>query len=148
MMIWKDAVFNALDTQKLFEDDAHRSRFKELTDCYSGAAFFTKGLCKCMYLSSWDDEHFLLMLDMLNQLSLKANMNLADMHEHGELMAEEKVDYENHVMLLSCAFLMNEPFDETSLPDDMEPEGRHIIRRALEAAAIIDGVTKAECTPS
>ena len=147
-MIWKDAVFQALDAQKLFEDDAHRSRFKELTDCYAGASFFTRGLCKCMYLSCWDDEHFLIMLDMLNQLSLKANMNLDDMHENGELMAEEKTDYENYVMRLSCAFLMNQPFDEASLPDDLEPEGRHIIEKALQAAAILDCVEGMENTPS
>ena len=147
-MIWKDAVFQALDAQKLFEDDAHRSRFKELPDCYAGASFSTSGLCECMYLSCWDDEHFLMMLDMLNQLSLKANMNLDDMHEHGELMAEEKTDYENYVMRLSCACLMNQPLDEASLPDDLEPEGRHIIEKALQAAAIMDCVEGMENTPS
>lgn len=147
-MIWKDAVFNALDAGRLFEDDAHRSRFKELTDCYAGAPFFTKGLCKCMYLSCWDDEHFLIMLDMLNQLSLKANMNLDDMHENGELMAEEKTDYENHIMRLSCAFLTGVPFDEAGLPADLEPKGRHIISRALAAAAVIEGIEGTENTPS
>lgn len=140
-MFWKDEIFWLLRKQNLFQDSAHRTRFKELLDCYFQASFFTVGLCKCMYLSCWDDEHFIIMLDMLNQLSLKDNMNLDDMHETGELMAEEAEDhYSNYVMQLSCAFLMDQPFHTDKLPEDLDPEGRYIIQEALKAAAVIDSV--------
>lgn len=139
-MSWKDTVFNELDRQQLFQSDGHRTRFKELTDCYADAPFFTPGLCKCMYLSSWDDEHFLVMLDMLNQLSLRPRMNLDDMEENGQLMAEESDNYDTYVLRLSCAFLDNSPFSLDCLPDTIDPKGRYIITEALKAAAIIDSV--------
>ena len=49
-MGWKDQCVAALDEEKLFENSEHRTRFLELMDCYGGYPFFTKGLCKCMYL--------------------------------------------------------------------------------------------------
>lgn len=52
----KDACLFALDKAKLFESSGHRTRFKELMDCYSQFPFFTKGLCKCMYLSAWTNH--------------------------------------------------------------------------------------------
>lgn len=142
--MWKNVVYRQLRSQHLFENEAHQSRFKELLDCYSNASFFTPGLCKCMYLSCWDDEHFAIMLDMLNQLKLKDNMTLSDMNENGKLMAEEMTadDYEATIMQLSCDFLSGTPFDINSLPEDFDPDGRHIIEQALKAAAVIDSVQK------
>lgn len=66
----KDACLFALDKAKLFESSDHRTRFKELMDCYSQFPFFTKGLCKCMYLSAWDEPHFFILLEVLTDLSL------------------------------------------------------------------------------
>lgn len=94
-----------------------------------------------MYLSCWDEEHFIIMLDMLNKLKLSENMDLQDMNENGELMAEEAADsYENYVMRLSCALLMGEPFDVEALPQDMDLQGRFLIQEALKASEIIDSV--------
>ena len=98
-MMWKNEVYRQLRSQHLFENEAHQSRFKELLDCYSQAGFFTPGLCKCMYLSCWDEEHFVIMLDMLNQLKLKDHMTLSDMNENGKLMAEEMPDDDYAVIL-------------------------------------------------
>ena len=142
--MWKDDVFQKLSEQQLFQDEAHRSRFKELLDCYASAPFFTHGRCKCMYMSCWDDEHFCIMLEMLNQLSLQHNMGLNDMYENGELMAEEKQEsgsYEDQVMKLSCAFLMDEPFSPDALHKDYDPVGRRFIMESLKAAAVIDAAT-------
>ena len=140
-MKWKDRVVEELSEQNMFQSSAHRSRFKELLDCYVTAPFFTRGLCKCMYLSCWDEEHFIIMLDMLNKLKLSENMDLQDMNENGELMAEEAADgYENHVMRLSCALLMGKFFDVETLPQDMDPQGRFLIQEALKAANIIDSI--------
>lgn len=143
--MWKDDVFQALDEQHLFQDEGHRSRFKELLDCYANATFVTPGLCKCMYMSCWDEEHFFIMLDMLNQLTLRHNMGLNDMYENGELMVEEKQEagsYEDQVMKLSCAFLMDAPFSMNDLPADYDPVGRKIIAESLKAAAVIDAVSE------
>ena len=116
-----------------------RTIFKELLDCFADAPFFTSGLCKCMYLSCWDEEHFAVMLEMLNNLRFRSNMNLADMEENGELMAEESEGhYDNYVLRLSCAFLADKPFDMVCLPPDLDEKGRYIIREALKAANIID----------
>lgn len=140
-MKWKDRVVEELSEQNMFQSSAHRSRFKELLDCYVTAPFFTRGLCKCMYLSCWDEEHFIIMLDMLNKLKLSENMDLQDMNENGELMAEEAADsYENYVMRLSCALLMGEPFDVEALPQEMDSRGRFLIQEALKASEIIDSI--------
>lgn len=143
-MMWKNTIYRQLRSQHLFETEEHQSRFKELLDCYANASFFTPGLCKCMYLSCWDEEHFVIMLDMLNQLKLKKHMTLSDMNENGKLMAEEMPagDYEATVMQLSCDFLSGTAFDIGQLPEDFDPKGRHIIEQALKAAAIIDSIPK------
>lgn len=142
--MWKNVVCRQLRSQHLFENEAHQSRFKELLDCYSDASFFTPGLCKCMYLSCWDDEHFAIMLDMLNQLKLKSHMTLSDMNENGMLMADEMSEdnYESTVMQLSCDFLSGTKFDINSLPKDFDPQGRYIIEQALKAADIIDSIPR------
>ena len=143
--MWKDDVFQSLDQQHMFQNEGHRSRFKELLDCYANAPFVTPGLCKCMYMACWDDEHFFIMLDMLNQLSLHRNTGLDDMYENGELMAEEKEEagsYEDQVMKLSCAFLMDKPFSLDDLPENYDPIGRKIITESLKAAAVIDAVSE------
>ena len=49
----KDRYFSILDQGNMFQDSGHRTRFKELLDCYADFPFFTKGLCKCMYLAEY-----------------------------------------------------------------------------------------------
>ena len=104
-MGWKENCLAALDAAKLFENSGHRTRFKELMDCYSNYPFFTKGLCKCMYLSAWDDEHFAVMLETLMDMSLGREQDTKDMQVKGDALAEERNDGEYYVYLLSGAFL-------------------------------------------
>ena len=78
-MKWKDECFTALDKENMFEDSGHRTRFKELMDCYSSYPFFNKGLCKCMYLSAWDEAHFCILLETLMDLSLGKEKNTEEM---------------------------------------------------------------------
>ena len=119
-MKWKDECFTALDKENMFEDSGHRTRFKELMDCYSSYPFFNKGLCKCMYLSAWDEAHFCILLETLMDLSLGKEKNTEEMRSQGEILAGKKfqMDYESKV----------------------SPEIRYIISRALSAAEIIDNV--------
>lgn len=139
-MNWKDRCFLAIDEEKLFESPGHRTRFFELLDCYSEFPFFTKGLCKCMYLSAWDEEHFAIMLETLTSMGLGRETDTEDMRLQGDTLAEAQPDAEYYVYQLSNAFLDDQPF---ALPPDaeLEPEKRHIIRQALKAAEIIDHIS-------
>lgn len=127
-----------LDSQGLFENNDHRNRFNELLSCYCEYPFFTKGLCKCMYLSSWDDEHFIVMLDILNDMTLGRSRDVEEMKDNGKVLEYSAEGYDREVFRLSGAFLNNEPYDIPQIP--IAEEGLHIINQALKAAAIIDRV--------
>ena len=135
----KDTYLSALDTADMFESSAHRTRFKELLDCFSGYSFFSKGLCKCMYLSAWDDEHFVIILEILNAMALGKDPNTNEMRINGDILAEEQTNGEYYVYLLSNAFLDNKPF-HLSENAKIEPENRYIIEQALKASEIIDSI--------
>lgn len=135
----KDTYLSALDTADLFESSAHRTRFKELLDCFSGYSFFSKGLCKCMYLSAWDDEHFVIILEILNAMALGKDPNTNEMRINGDILAEEQTNGEYYVYLLSNAFLDNKSF-HLSENAKIEPENRYIIEQAPKASEIIDSI--------
>lgn len=139
-MDWKTKCFEALSSAKLFQDSGHRSRFKELVDCYERYPFFTKGLCKCMYLSSWDEEHFCILLGMLTTMSLDQENTTAEMRIQGDVLAARQNDEEYYVYQLSISFLENRPFylDENAA---IGPETMYIIQCALQASEIIDSVS-------
>ena len=129
----------ALDQSGLFEDSGHRTRFKELMDCYGHYPFFTKGLCKCMYLSAWDEEHFATILEVLSDLAIGKERDTEEMRIQGEALAEKHMGGEYYVYQLSNAFLDGELF---MLTDNVKlsPEFRYIIRQALKAELVIDKV--------
>lgn len=138
-MNWKDSCFAALDAEKMFESSGHRTRFKELLDCYYSFPFFTKGLCKCMYMSAWDEEHFCVLLETLTDLSLGRETTTTEMRIKGDALADENTDEESYVYHFSVALLEDAPFrlDETV---SLSPGVRYLIRRTLRAAAIIDRI--------
>ncbi|MDD2959659.1 MAG: hypothetical protein PHE06_15615 [Lachnospiraceae bacterium] len=136
-MNWNEKCMLDLTHHNLFEDNAHRIRFRDLLNCYYGAAFFTKGLCKCMYLSCWDEEHFAIMLEILNEMTLDGDKNLNMMKDQGEIMVQSSVGFENVVLRLSNAFL-NDTFFEMPDLGVMNPEGAHMIRQAVKAAEYIE----------
>ena len=129
----------ALDQSGLFEDSGHRTRFKELMDCYGHYPFSTKGLCKCMYLSAWDEEHFATILEVLSDLAIGKERDTEEMRIQGEALAKKHMGGEYYVYQLSNAFLDGELF---MLTDNVKlsPEFRYIIRQALKAELVIDKV--------
>ncbi len=136
-MTWKEECLSALHTEDLFIDYGHRTRFKELLDCFSEQPFFTSGLCKCMYLSAWDDGHFFIMLGTLNQMALARETSLEGMRFTGDILASEQQDAQYYAYLLANSFLDGTSFslpDEAQVPRDIQ----FIIRQAQKAAAIID----------
>ena len=143
-MRWSDKCMLELTHHNLFENDEHRSRFRDLLECYSEAPFFTKGLCKCMYLSAWDNEHFAVMLDILNAMTINRQNNLDDMKEleaaaeNGELEDASSAE----IWKLSNAFLNNKPYDSSSLHslEIDDPDTAYLIKRALLTADVIDQI--------
>lgn len=136
-MTWKEQWIVALDKENLFENSGHRTRFKELLDCYADYPFFTKGLCKCMYLSAWDEEHFCIMLSMLTEMSLEHEKNTDEMRNQGDILMKEQPEEEACIYQLSNAFLDNTPF-QLDDPQKVHPDILYIIQKALRASDIID----------
>ncbi len=128
----------ALTKAGLFENTAHQSRFADLVSCFNRYPFFSRGLCKCMYLSAWDDEHFLVMLEVLNAMVIGGNRDT-------QVMSDDRPDLESDwdtdsrlIMQLSDAWLNNRPC-EISM-DLLSEAGRHIIERGFAASEIIDHI--------
>lgn len=131
-----------LEIKGLFETPEHRNRFSELLNCYCNYPFFNKGLCKCMYLSSWDMEHFIVMLDILNDMTIGKNQNLQLMEDNGKVLENMSDGYDRYIFQLAGAFLTSQDFQMPYVP--ITKEGQHIIQRALEAAEVIETVFNAE----
>lgn len=132
-----DRYLTVLDERGLFENSEHRTRFKELVDCYGEYPFFTKGLCKCMYLSVWDQEHFAIILQVLSDLAIGRERDTEEMRIQGDALAERENGGEYYVYQLSNAFLDGEVFvlEEGA---ELSDAYMYIIRRALEAEKAID----------
>ena len=142
-MNWKEQWIAALDKEHLFENSSHRTRFKELLDCFADYPFFTKGLCKCMYLSAWDEEHFCIMLSMLTEMSLEHEKNTDEMRTQGDVLIAEQPEEEAYIYRLSNAFLDDMPF-QLDDPQKVQPDILHIIQKALHASDIIALISTAD----
>lgn len=127
-----------LENQGLFENSEHRARFLELMACYCSYPFFNKGLCKCMYLSSWDMDHFIQMLDILNNMTLDRSRDVELMKDNGKVLGSNSDGYEKYIFQMCDAFLNDEPYEIPDAP--IAEEGLYIMCRGLEAARIIDQV--------
>lgn len=138
-MNWNTNCIQALSDNNLFEDSGHRTRFKEFLDSYSDKPFFSKGLCKCMYLSAWDEEHFMILLRTLNDMCLGKDTDTQEMRFLGGALMDEQQNDESYIYLLSIAFLENSAFQ---MPEGVILSDRtsYVIRRALDAASVIDQV--------
>lgn len=143
-MKWTEKCILNLAHHNLFENDGHRRRFYDLLDCYFDKPFFTKGLCKCMYLSAWDAEHFSMMLETLNATLIEHDFGLHLMRDQGQIeQAEAHAGHnlgEEEIWKLLNAFVNGRPYDSSSL-SDIEiryPETAYMIKRALLASEIID----------
>ena len=136
-MNFKERCISLLDEEGMFEDSGHRTRFKELLDCYGDYPFFGGGLCNCTYLSAWDEVHFAVMLEVLTGMALGKERDTGEMRMQGEALARECAGGEYYVFQLSNAFLDGREFclEEGAR---MEPEYRHIIGQALKAGALIE----------
>lgn len=143
-MKWAEKCILDLEHHGLFEDDGHRRRFHDLLDCYFDKSFFGKGLCKCMYLSAWDVDHFSIMLDTLNSTLIEKDFRLNLMKDQGQIyQAEahyEKDPSQEEMWKLTNSFIRGTGYDPSGLAglEINFPETAYIIKRALTAAKLID----------
>ncbi len=138
-MKWNEACLRELTQAGLFVDSGHRTRFKELMDCFCDKPFFSKGLCKCMYLSAWDEEHFSILLPTLSNMSLSRDTDTSEMLVIGDSLADEQANDESYIYRLSISFLDHSDFhiDETV---QLSERTAYVIAQAQKAAALIDQV--------
>ena len=143
-MKWSEKCIMELTHRNLFENDDHRARFRDLLDCYCDAPFFSKGLCKCMYLSSWDQKQFTQILDVLNEMILDRGNAMNLMMDNGmvlEQTARNEGDCTTVAILeVSKTFLDEVPYDRNRLKEleISDPETAYCIKRGLLAAQCID----------
>lgn len=143
-MKWSEKCMMELTHRNLFDNDDHRARFRDLLDCYCDAPFFTKGLCKCMYISAWDQEQFTQLLDVLNEMVFERDNALNLMRDNG-MVLERKARSEGDnamagILEVSKDFLNGTVYDRSRLNalEVYEPETAYIIKRSLLAAQCID----------
>lgn len=136
-MKWNEKCILELTHHNLFESTEHRSRFVDLLSCYWESPFFSKGLCKCMYLAAWTDDTFNEFLDMLNSVVIEGAKSLRMMKENADVMYNTYKGTGAEMYRISSAFLSDAPYQ---VPDFslMDPDGAYIIRRALLASRYID----------
>ena len=134
-----EQYLSALDEKGLFVSSGHKTRFKELVDCYGAYPFFTKGLFKCMYLSAWDEEHFAMLLEILSDLAIGRERDTQEMRLQGDVLAGQQKGGEYYVFQLSNAFLDGEQFVLKG-DEDISEQIRYIIRQALKAEQVIDSI--------
>ncbi len=143
-MKWTEKCILDLEHHNLFEDDGHRRRFYDLLDCYFDKPFFSKGLCKCMYLAAWDTDHFSVMLDTLNSTLIERDFHLNLMKDQGEMYQAEAHDDRDRaseeMWRLTNSFISGQRYDPSALSDleVISPESAYTIKRALMAAELID----------
>ena len=143
-MKWSEKCMMELTHRNLFENDDHRARFRDLLDCYCDAPFFSKGLCKCMYISAWNQKQFTMLLDVLNETIIEHDDELELMRDNGMVLeknARETGDSETVAILeVSKDFLNNTPYDRSRLHDleVNDPEAAYIVKRGLLAEQCID----------
>lgn len=148
-MGWKEACVAALGAERLYENSGHKTRFMELLECYSGYPFFSRGLCKCMYLSAWDEEHFAVMLETLTSMAIGQEQDTEDMKFQGDVLADARMDEhaygEAYVFILSGMFLEGKK-GQPEGAEKLSPDYQYIVSRALKAAEVIDGLPEQEGT--
>ena len=136
-MNWNEKCLLELTHHNMFESTEHRLRFRDLINCYYTALFFNRGLCKCMYLLSWDDEHFIQLLGLLNEMTINESRNLKPMIDETEDLAREDTGSDAELYKLTVSFITRSTYQ---LPDFavMDPDYAHMIRCGLLASQYID----------
>lgn len=140
-MDWREYCIEELDRYYCFVSAFHKSRFIKMYDRVKYLPFFTKGLCKCIFLAAWDQEHSQVMERMLDELTERKAQNLEYMVESGRRIQEEGQSNERILYELAEFFLTHpgETPDESCLMQlsrNWIPLGDSV----LQASQVVDGL--------
>lgn len=136
-MNWDEKCVLELSHHNLFESTEQRRRFRDLVSCYCRYPFFNKGLCKCMYMSSWDETHFNEILSMLNDMTIEGRSALTLMADWGQKESDKREGFDAEAYKLAVSFIKGTYY---KLPDfsEMDADDAHVIRQTLLASVLID----------
>jgi hypothetical protein len=101
-----------------------------------------------MFLAALDQEHFFLILNVLNQTTIEKDRSLELMKEEIRLFGEnadsEGEEGDRLIFRMLYFFLKNKRFDQNDLYwlQDRAPESAAIIWRGLQAAKVIDAMSE------
>lgn len=138
-MDWRDYCVEGLDRQSCFVSAFHKSRFIEMYDKVKYQPFFTRGMCKCLFLSAWDQEHTNVMKQMIWELMERKSKNLDYMLEQGRRMSQHGHANERAMFKLAEYFLTqpDKTPDESWLMD-LSRGWVALGDSALQASEVID----------
>lgn len=113
-MAWKEKCLRSLMDAKLFLSTAHMERFTETWKVLKKQAFCTKGMCKCLFLASWDQEHYQFLKDTVDEMMDRKDTDTAYMLEKGYAVLDNVALSERELFKLSIRFLE----EEGTTPDE------------------------------
>lgn len=143
-MKWTEKCILDLAHHNLFEDDDHQRRFCDLLECYFGKPFFSKGLCKCMYLASWDTEHFIILLETLNCTLIEQDFSLRLLRDQGEILQAKAHNSDDivqeEIWRLANSFMSQLPYHPADFAsfEVTYPDAAYLIRKTILASDLID----------
>lgn len=135
-MKWLDKCESALIDSHIFLSHQHISRFHEAFKLIKNQPFITKGLVKCLFLSSWDQEHFNIFMDAVYQLIHNNETNLDRMLEIGQGYVERSKASEKIFYNLAMEFLLH---------PGQTPSESFILKMSTSWIGIADATLEASC---
>ena len=107
-MAWQEQCLRSLMDAKLFLSAAHMERFKEAWKVLKKQPFCTKGMCKVLFLSAWDQEHYQFFKDTMEEMIARNETDTTYMLEKEKIAFENTALSEREMCKLAVAFLEEE----------------------------------------
>lgn len=104
-MSWKNECIPALKSHHLFLSPVHFQRFTQLFNYLRDRAFFNKGLCKCIFLASWDQERYNSFMETMEELIARDAQDLSYMAEKGKAKLPRSSGNEKTLYKMSMEFI-------------------------------------------
>ncbi len=133
-MAWKEKCFRSLMDAKLFLSTAHMERFKELWKVLKKQPFCTKGMCKCLFMAAWDQEHYQFLKDTVDEMIARKDTDTSYMLEKGRVVLDNVALSERELFKLSIHFLEEE---------GRTPDERFLLKLAHHWVPIADNTLEA-----
>lgn len=140
-MAWKNDCLRSLMDADLFLSRAHMERFEETWKVLKEQPFCTKGMCKCLFLAAWDQEHYQFLKDTVDEMMAKKETDTSYMLEKGRIILGNVALSERKLFKLSILFLE----EEGKTPDEscllrLAHHWVPITDNTLEAGRLLDSL--------